>query len=184
MLVESFRKGDNWAFEEIYSRYDKLLYIYAYKKLNDRETAKDVVQEVFLKLLDNRISFVLKTTLASYLYRAVLNRILDIFKHNDVIRRHIEAGNHYVTISEERSDYLIRENDIKRLIAREIENMPPRMREIYELKRNAYLSTKEIAARLNISEDTVATQLKRAKRHLKERLKPTNYFFLLLANFI
>ncbi|MNY71186.1 positive control sigma-like factor [compost metagenome] len=53
---------------------------------------------------------------------------------------------------------------------KEIAVMPPRMREIYELKYRQYMSVKQIASDLKISENTVATQLQRAAIHLKNKL--------------
>lgn len=169
-LVQAFRSGDEAAFREIYIRYDQLLFLYAYNKLKDQEEAKDAVQDVFLWLLKNRATFTVNTTLAGYLYKATLNKIFDIFRHKDVLKKFIETGEHYIDIDSEETDYLIREKDIQRLIAQQIAAMPPRMREVYELKHKAYLSTKQIASQLDLSEHTVSNHLKKASKHLKDKL--------------
>jgi RNA polymerase sigma-70 factor (family 1) len=173
-------KGDNTAFNEIYLRYDSLLYIYAYRKLKDKEEAKDVVQDIFITLWENRAELVLKTALAGYLYKSVLNKIFNIFKHQHIIQEYINSGNHFIEVDSAETDYLIREKDIAALIEKEIATMPPRMREIYELKRTAFLSTKEIAEQLNISEYTVSTQLKRALKYLRKRLGIVVYILYIL----
>jgi RNA polymerase sigma factor (sigma-70 family) len=82
----------------------------------------------------------------------------------------VDSGKHYVEISNEDTDYLIREKDITLLIEKEILAMPPKMREIYTLKKKYFLSTKEIATELSLSEHTVSTQMKRALKHLKVKL--------------
>lgn len=169
-LVLLLKEGDDAAFREIYVRYDKLLLIYAYKKLRNREEAKDLVQDVFTWLWNNRNDFYINTTLSGYLYKSVLNRIFDVVKHKGVIRKYVDSGAHYVEISNADTDYLIREKDITLLIEKEILAMPPRMREIYTLKKKYFLSTKEIAAELSLSEHTVSTQMKRALKHLKVKL--------------
>lgn len=169
-LVLLLKEDDNAAFREIYQRYDKLLLLYAYKKLRNREEAKDLVQDVFTWLWNNRQEFSLTTTLSGYLYKAVLNRIFDCFKHKGIIKKYTDSGQHHIEISQEDTDYLIREKDIALLIEKEIAAMPPRMREIYLLKKKYFLSTKEIAAQLDLSEHTVSTQLKRALKHLKVKL--------------
>lgn len=169
-LVELFRSEDNAAFKEIYMRYDKLLFLYAFNKLRDEEEAKDVVQDVFLWLLKNKQGLLLKTTLSGYLYKSVLNKIFDIFRHKGIIKKYVDAGDYYIDTDSVQTDYLIREKDIALLIEREIAAMPPRMKEVYELKRRHYLSTREIATRLDISENTVANQLKKASKHLRARL--------------
>lgn len=169
-LVLLLKDGDDAAFEEIYLRYDKLLLIYAYKKLRNREEAKDLVQDVFTWLWNNRKDFSLNTTLSGYLYKSVLNRIFDVVKHKGIIRKYADSGKYYIEISNEDTDYLIREKDIALLIEKEILAMPPKMREIYTLKKKYFLSTKEIATELSLSEHTVSTQMKRALKHLKIKL--------------
>lgn len=179
-LAVLLRSGDDVAFREIYLRYDKLLYLYAYKKLRDREEAMDVVQDVFAWLLSNRSTFVLNTTLSGYLYKSVLNRIFDIYRHRDIIRQYVDSGEHYIEVDSNQTDYLIREKDIAALIDREIAAMPERMREIYLLKRKGYLTTRQIAEQLGLSEHTVSTQLKRAMKLLKVRLGVVVYILFVL----
>lgn len=179
-LILLLNKDDDAAFREIYLRYDKLLYLYAYKKLRNKEEAKDVVQDVFTWLLNNRKEIHLKVCLSAYLYKAVLHKIFDIFKHKGIIKKYAESGEHYIELDSVETDYLVREKDITALIAQEIAAMPPKMREIYLLKRKSYLSTKEIALQLGISEHTVSTQLKRAMKHLRIKLGLVAYLLWIL----
>ena len=176
-LTRLFMSGDDAAFREIYLRYDKPLYLYAYHKLGNKEESRDILHHVFAWLLNNRTQLDLKTTLSGYLYRSVLNKIYNMYKHNEVLRKYLEEGNGYLDIETRGSDYLIRERDIMAMIEREISAMPPGMRAIYELKSKKYLTAKEIAAELGLAESTVNTQLKRAMKHLKLNLK----IFLLLV---
>ncbi|SMC55365.1 RNA polymerase sigma factor [Pedobacter africanus] len=180
-LVALLKEGNEAAFAEIYERYHRLLYLYAYRKLKDDEDTKDLVQEVFTWLWNQRKNFELKTTLAGYLYKMVLNRVFDIFKHKNIVHKYIESGQHFIEIDSTETDYLIREKDIAGLIAREIAAMPPKMREIFELKNKAFLSTKEIASQLEISEHTVSTQLKRASKHLRTKLGIVVWLLYLLG---
>jgi RNA polymerase sigma-70 factor (ECF subfamily) len=179
-LASLLRGGDHSAFREIYDRYDKLLYIFAYRKLKQREEARDVVQEVFAWLWNNRSAIPDNATLAAYLYKSVLNKIFDIFRHQNIIQKWIENGKHYIDVADSETDYLIRERDIQEIIQREIDRMPPRMKEIYELKRKQYMTVKEIAEELDLSEHTVSTQLKRAQKHLKLKLGMVIYVLFLL----
>lgn len=169
-LIALWKEGNDAVFREIYLRYDKLLYLYAYKKLRNREEAKDVVQDSFTWLLNHRNEIHLTSSLSGYLYKTVLHQILDIFKHKGIIKKYAESGEHYIEVNSPEADYLIREKDITALIENEIAAMPPKMREIYTLKRKDFLSTKEIAGQLGLSSHTVSTQLKRALKHLKVKL--------------
>lgn len=179
-LADLLKSGNDAVFKEIYQRYDKLLFLYALKKLRNEEEAKDVVQDVFLWILKNRETLTLKTTLSGYLYKSVLNKIFDIFKHKDIIRQYIERTDLAIDVDSVETDYLIREKEIATIIEREIAAMPARMREVYELKRKNYLSTKQIAEQLGISEHTVSTQLKNAMKHLKVKLGVVIYVLYIL----
>src|SRR5690606_20866560 len=88
------RSADDRAFKEIYDRYNKLLYLFAcnkllylfaYNKLRNKEEAKDVVQDVFAWVLNNRTRFAINSSVSSFLYKSVLNKIFDIFRHQSVI---------------------------------------------------------------------------------------------------
>jgi RNA polymerase sigma-70 factor (family 1) len=169
-LAGLFQTGDDAAFKEIYNRYSQLLYLYALKRLHNKEDSTDIVQDVFTSLLNNRLKFNLSTTLSGFLYKSVLNKIFDIYRHKDVIKQYVDSGHHYIDVDSTETDYLIREKDIAALIDKEIAAMPPKMKEIYQLKSEGNLSVKDIARQLGLSEHTVATQIKRAMKHLRTNL--------------
>ncbi|SDP44983.1 RNA polymerase sigma-70 factor, ECF subfamily [Mucilaginibacter sp. OK268] len=170
-LVALLKQGNEQALKEIFTRYNKLLYSYAYKKLEDQEEAKDLVQDLFIRLWSNRESFVLKTSLPSYLFRAVRNRALDIFAHKKIKSDYVASFQAFIDLPQSTTDYLVREKDISALIDREIQSLPPKMREIFILSRKENYSHKEIAKKIGISEETVTKQIKRALKILRLRLK-------------
>lgn len=179
-LADRIRSADDRAFKEIYDRYNKLLYLFAYNKLRNKEEAKDIVQDVFAWLLNNRSSFAVNSSVSSFLYKSVLNKIFDIFRHQSVIRKYIEQGEHYIDVDSTETDYLIREKDIAQMIRLEIDAMPQKMKEVYLLRFEHYLSAKEIAEQLNISENTVNTHLKRATKKLRDNLGMVVYVVYIL----
>jgi RNA polymerase sigma-70 factor (family 1) len=178
-LLLMFQAGDEAAYKEIFDRYDKLLFIYAYRKLQNTEEAKDIVQDVFINLWNNREHLNISTTLANYLYGAVRNGALNVFRHKSIDDKYIASLQLLMDAQTATTDYLIREKDITQLIEKEIARLPPKMREVFELRRKAYLSNREIAEYLHISEHTVATHIKRALKVLKLRLSILAYIALI-----
>src|SRR5690606_30825490 len=83
-LLQFLKNGDERVFSEIYTRYHSLLYIYAHKKLQDKQEAQDVVHDVFITLWEKRFELRIQISLANYLYTAVRNKSLDIFAHKKV----------------------------------------------------------------------------------------------------
>lgn len=169
-LASLLATGDALAFREIYQRYHELLYIFAYRKLQDDAEARDVVHDVFAWLLENAAQLSLKTSLSAYLYKSVLNKIFDIFRKRDTFRRYVDTGQHFIDVDDGETDYLIREKEISALIDREIAAMPPRMRQVYELKYRENLNTEQISEQLGITPHTVKTHMKHATKHLRDKL--------------
>ncbi len=170
-LVPLLHKGDRGAFTEIYIRYHGLLYIFAYNRLKDREEAKDIIHELFLKLWTDHTHLQITGRLSVYLYTAVRNRIINTITHQKVAARYIDSFLSYIEhIDYQSADHLARHNDLQAFIQREIDDLQPRMREVFELSRNSSLTRKEIAEKLGISEQTVKSHMHNTLKILKSRL--------------
>jgi len=170
-LLRMLKASDQLAYTEIYNRYHYLMLNHAYKKLRDEELAKDVIQELFTSLWVRREQDIKAANLAGYLYTAARNRILDIFAHQKVQSSYVESslqdfaqnGNYANT------DHLIREKEFRNYIEKEIQALPKKMREIFELSRKGNMSHKEIAEHLNTSEHNVSKQISNAIKILKNK---------------
>jgi RNA polymerase sigma-70 factor (family 1) len=169
-LSSLLNQGDEKAYTEVYERYYSLLYVYAYKKLHNRQESEDIVQEVLIALWNKRFVFHLERSLTAYLFTAVRNRALDLFSRKKIESRYVESLQRFVDDSGSSADFLVRENDLRNLIQKEIDALPPRMREVFSLSRSNLLSHREIADVMDISEQTVTTQIKKALRVLRVRL--------------
>jgi RNA polymerase sigma-70 factor (family 1) len=169
-LLSLIRQSNSSAFREVFVRYHTLLIIYAHKKLQDKEASRDVIQDVFANIWQNRHYIEIKGSVASYLYMAVRNRVMNIFRDRQIDGRHLDTLQQMLESHVSTTDYRIREHDIRTLIEKEIDALPPKMKEVFELRRKQYLSNAEIAECLGLSEHTVATHFKRALQRLRIRL--------------
>lgn len=171
-LVDLLKSGDQTAYTEIYDRYILILLNHAYNKTRNREEAKDIVQEVFATLWARRENFNCQCNLAGYLYTAVRNIILNQVVHNDVKGKYLASIAQFVNNHNSQiiTDHLVRENQLSIIIEKEIADLPPKMREVFELSRKRHFSHKEIAEKLKISEQTVSKHVTNALRILRVRL--------------
>jgi len=179
-LLLLLRNSNENAYTAIYKRYHPLLLIYIHKKLLNKQESQDVVHEVLIHLWNHRSNLPENMALPAYLYSAARNKAFDIFAHRKVEEKYLTSLQNFIPMYDG-TDYLLRENEIKRLIQKEIESLPPRMQEIFQLSRRDKLTNKEIAALLSLSTHTVDTQIKRALKILKGKLGPL--FFLLYIVF-
>lgn len=169
-LVGLLNQGDQGVFGYIYNQYKATLYLHAMRTLKDGDDARDLVQEVFTNLWHNRETFTLKTTLASYLYGAVRNRVFNNIAHHKVTSRYANAIQSFLDKGEFVTDNLVRERELSLIIEREISALPDKMRQVFLMSRNTELSHKEIGAQLGISDKTVKKQVVNAVRILRLKI--------------
>jgi RNA polymerase sigma-70 factor (family 1) len=170
-LINLLKGSDHSAFNEIYQRYFYLIFTHAYKKLRNEEQAKDIVQDVFASLWFKRETNIPTSNLAGYLYTAVRNKIFDLFAHQQVQSKYMDSLNDYMdTHVSTPADYRIRENELQHYINKEIEALPKKMREVFELSKKDNLSNREIANQLNTTESNVSQHVNNALRILKAKL--------------
>lgn len=169
-LLEQLSKGSHSAFESIYRDYYGILYLHALRKTGDRDVAKDIIHDLFAYLWQHRDRLHIHTKLSSYLYTGVKNRVLDWVAKGQSESRYLSSLGEYLTSSKDAADERLQEKMIEDQIEETLKSLPPRVREIFELSRKQYLTHKEIAHRLQLSEHTVRSYIKEALRTLRYRL--------------
>lgn len=174
-------KEDNRsAFEEIYKRFYALLYIHALRKIGDSEIAQDIVQDIFVSLWKNRYILQLQSPLSAYLYSSIRYKVINVLSKQKHAQAYLDSLANYFEADRVEADHLIREKQLKSIIEKEIHALPPAMRRIFILSRFEQLTHKEIAEKLDLSEQTVRTQVKNALRILRRRLGLFTYILFLL----
>lgn len=169
-LLELFQSGDMNAYEEIYRRYWSLLYISSCKILRGEDDAKDIVQEVFVSFLHKGRDLQLTTSLASYLYAATRYKVLDRIKHLQVKDQYLNSLGDFAEAAHTLTDDRLLEKEFVARMEKAIQQLPDKMRVVFELSRHEDLSHKEIARLLNISDKTVKKQISNALKVLKVKL--------------
>jgi RNA polymerase sigma-70 factor (family 1) len=177
-LADLLKEGDRQAYTVIFDRFYGLLFVHSCKSLRNEDEAKDVVQELFEVLWTRREGLSFEHSLSAYLYASIRNRIINRISHHEVEHKYINSLRGFIDRDTYFADYRVREHEMKKMIEEEISALPSKMREIFELSRRDYLSHKEIAEKLQISEHTVRTHVKKALRILKPKLGVIAYLFL------
>ncbi len=166
--------------KEFKSLFDKLyipLSLFASKYIDDLEVSKDIVQDVFVKIWEDEITFLNENTTKSYLYTSVKNRCLDYLKS----RQYKSTDSFSIGEMEklETEAFFLREVVIletSNIIQNAINTLPKKCAKIIDLSLNDFTNA-EIARELAISINTVKTQKKIAYKRLKPILK--DYFILI-----
>ncbi|WP_316840224.1 RNA polymerase sigma-70 factor [Pedobacter gandavensis] len=169
-LTSLLRVGDKYAYAEIYNRHKNLLQNHLYKKLGDLEVVKDVLQDLFVKLWDNKSEMPLTDNLPGYLFSAARNRVFNHLSHKQVESKYISSIQTFINEDNYITDQQIREKEFSQIIRREIEALPPKMKEVFILSRDGHYSHEEIAKQLQISPQTVSKQISNALKILRVKL--------------
>lgn len=178
-LVRELKGGNIAAYKEIYDRYWQLLFRFSRKLLQDNSLAEDVVQDVFTVLWLKAGTLDPKVPIAAYLYRLTRNKILDNVKHSKVEARYLDHLKQVMQLGDALPDQLHIERELFDKIEREINNLPEKMRVVFNMRRNDFKSNQQIADELGISNQTVKNQLSNASRILKGKLGDSLNIFLI-----
>ena len=166
-LTALLKAGDRNAFNEIYDRYWPPLYLHVNRMLRAEDVAQDLVQDLFIWLFEKAGHLDINTSLSGFLYTAVRNRVLNAIKRDKLKDNYLVEIAAFAEHMVYTADEQLHVKELTAVIEREIDLMPPKMREIFNLSRKSHLSHKEIAASLGISEHTVSTQIQRALLRLR-----------------
>lgn len=176
-LLSRIMDGNIVAFELVYKKYSKELYIAAYKRLKRRDHAEDIVQEIFTQLWNKREELKIEN-LSAYLHTCVRNKVFNLFEKEKRYVSYEDLLLNNLNQYGERADALALRNEFLKSYHALLESLPPKQQLIFKLSYYDGSSTKEIAQRLNISRKTVQNQLARAVTHLRHNL--SQVFILLL----
>lgn len=177
-LLTLLKRGDELAYAEIYRKYWGILSRHATRMIPDQEEVSDILQEVFLALWNKRAELNDNISLSGYLYTSVRNKVLNRVDHDKVKARYMASLETFIEMGSYQADAVIREKQLKALIEQELAALPPQMRMVFELSRNADLSYKEIAGQLGISENTVRNHISRAIKILRSKFGVMVIFYL------
>ncbi|ASU32052.1 RNA polymerase sigma factor [Mucilaginibacter xinganensis] len=169
-LIDLLKKGDEHAFAEIYGRYAEQLAGFASSKLFSLEDARDIIHDLFVKLWMDRKQLQVNNNLKAYLFTLVRYRIVDKIRKN-VTREEYAVMVHALSIVHETTiEQQIAAKELQQNIEKSLDDLSPRVKEIYLLSREENLSIPDIAKQLQLSEQTVKNQLTVALRHLRQSL--------------
>lgn len=159
--------GDRNAFEQAFRMHYAPLCAFAVQYVKDQDAAEDLVQDLFVRVWQDREKINVSTSLKSYLFTSVRNRALNAMKVNARMRPLDEERMDHVTDAEhDEAEY----TDRTARVHAAIEMLPEERRKVFKLSRNEGLKYHEIAARLGISIKTVENQMGKALKTLRVEL--------------
>jgi len=178
-LVQASKNGDVAAFEQLVKRYDGKLFRIAQSVTRNREDSQDVVQETFLKAYQHLGDFRGDSQFSTWLFRITVNQSLMKLRKQRAIKD--------VSLDEDfqgdgdklplevidwapNPEQLYRTSELREILIKTIEELPPILRTVFVLQDLEGLSTIQTAEALTLSQPAVKSRLWRARLQLRERL--------------
>jgi RNA polymerase sigma-70 factor (family 1) len=168
-LLLNIADGDEKAFRQIFDSYSSRIYYFALKLTHSKVTSEEIVQEIFLKIWNNRETLSTIESFPAYLYTITRNHAFNVLK-----RIAIEANANAKLVAQlpvhhsDTEEEIIR-SDYERLLGRIVDGLPPQQKKVYSLCHQEGLKYEEAAERLNISRLTVKTHMQSALRTIKSQ---------------
>lgn len=168
IILEQLQSGDKGGLKRLFDLFYQPLVMYAQQFIPKKEEAEDLVQEVFIRFWESKSYMEVKSNVRSYIYQSVRNACINYIKAN--ARYKFGTFKDLPEISEEEMLDELDWNDYIQEIYSKINLLPSRTQVIFKSVVIENLKYKEVAAKLNISVNTVKTSLSRALTVLRTDL--------------
>ena len=178
-LIQGIIKGDERSYRLLFDEYYPSLTVFAKKYVGDLDTAREITQDVFVKIYESRHLLKSVQSLKGYLFTSVRNSCLNYIKLEKIHRKHEETIKRSAIETEDDYEQKLRQVELENMMLVAISELPDKCRLILSKSRFDGMKNSEIAEELNISIRTVETQISKALKRLREALIPIAKVFII-----
>jgi RNA polymerase sigma-70 factor (ECF subfamily) len=176
MIYTNSLDGFEAEFAHLVKEHERYLQIFAFRVTKCEQLAKDVVQDVFLKLWEHRAQYHEIENIQAWLYRVTENKLIDLLRKTAADKRlRQKTWNSIREITNETEMNLVAKES-GQFISRAVNKLPEQRKIIYKLNREQFLDYNQIARFLRISRHTVKNQISLALHNLRDQLKNLRLF--------
>ena len=183
ILFEKMQRGDTSALEYFFREHTDVLYYRALGFVKDNLAAEDIVQEVFIRFWQLRKNLKITDSVPGYLCKAVDHRCHNYLEHLKVKHRY-EESQKWEEVMEEVSEDEEELNIMRERLKMFVDSLPEKCREIFILACIEGLKYKQVAEKLDVSVNTVKTQLKSAYSKLRAEFNENDLEIIVLLIFL
>ena len=169
-LFEALRTDDEGAFGELYGRYGYRLFAAAHGKLQSREVAEELVQDLFETLWRQRATAQVQQP-GAYLFAALRYRIINYVKTRRLQAGYADYCRGAHAAHDESTEQQLALRDLDAAFRTSLDRLPEKSREVFQLSRLEHQSVPEISARLRLSEKAIEYHITKSLRLLRAYLQ-------------
>ena len=177
LLLKAFQESNKKAFRKLFDLYWEPMIVNAKIIVGDENIAKDLVQDIWIKLWQQREELEIKS-FEAYIFKAVQNGCFKYFRNNKFDNLQLDVIESLQPISEPEVNKQHDLEETQGLIGQSLNKLPHRCKEIFELSRFEEFSNDEIALQLGISKRTVENQISLATKYIRHSLAVLLFFLI------
>lgn len=188
-LIARYAKGELKAFEILYQRHRKPVFNFILRSVHSPERAEELVQEVFMRLVQNANGYVRDAKFTTWLYTIARNICIDSYRRTRnrqelSLQRSLghddQGGNTLEHMLEDAkaadaSEKRVFEQQVKDVLEEGIALLPEEQREVFLLREASHLAYGEIASIVEVSENTVKSRMRYALSHLRKHMESKGF---------
>lgn len=179
LLLAELRRGSRNAFSSLFRKYYQDLIFFGGTFLPDRASCEDIVQNIFVRLWENREYIYIEDSLKSFLLRSVQNACIDELRHKQSVNEYEKYMETFTDCGSMDTEKYILYSDMHAQLEKALQRLPELCRQAFVMNRFERLKYKEIARQLNVSERTVEVRIGKAIGLLRVYLK--DFLLMVLA---
>ncbi len=169
-LILSLQAGDENAFTAVYKTYWYRMFLVAYRKLQQREVAEELIQDIFTRMWKERSRLNI-VSLDYYLFSAVRYEVIDHIRTQGARSKYLDYYQAFSSFEDSNTENTIAFNELNKMIDESLSILPEKSQEIFRLSRLENWSVAKIALHFHLSEKAVEYHLTKATKSLRIHLK-------------
>jgi len=171
-IRQAFKNNPNKGYEVLFRKYYTALCSHAVRFVYSKETAEDIVGDVFMVLWKNKVHEQIKTSFRAYLYVAVRNRAINYLQWEFKKDTDIDAipENNLNQVLEDTPQTILQYDELFQKIEMGIKALPPQCQNVFLMSRFENRKNREIASELGIGLKTVEAHMMKALAQMRKSL--------------
>ena len=175
-LIRKLVDGDEMAFEILFYRYRGKVGNFIKRSIPPQIDLEETVHEIFLRIWINKHKLDANRPFGPYLFKVARNLVVDELRKNIEHSIYLHDNLFQADFGVNDTDFKIEEKELQSWFKSILGKLPEKRRDIFVMNRFEDMSYKEIAAKLNISENTVDTQIRRTLFFFRTEIKKLRMF--------